>query len=122
MNETAAIEEILDRLVQAWNRRDGPAFAALFTSDADYVTGDGDWIRGRGAIDRLVRDAAAGAEAFIEGAVSIRQAGNVATAVFRWSARVPDGAGSRGVTTCVLTRRQSRWLIELLQNTDCTAP
>lgn len=118
MSAEAEVETILERLVGAWNSRDASGFAGLFTEDADYVTGDGVWIRGQPAIERLVTDAEPGARVTIETKASIRTAGEVATVVFRWSAPGPGGGLSRGVTTCVVTRRHGRWLIDRLHNTD----
>ena len=117
MVEEVELEELVGRLVDAWNRRDAASFAALFTPDADYVTRDGLWVRGRDSIRLLVNQADAMGHASIVSGPSIRSHGAVASVTFRWLA--DDGtAHSRGVTTCVLTRAGRRWLIERLQTTD----
>jgi nitronate monooxygenase len=112
------VQNVLERLVGAWNRRDAKSFADLFTADADYVTGDGDWLRGRRAIERLIESASSPAHASIDGATSIRVAGSTATALFRWAASGTPPA--RGVTTCVLVEDESEggFRIARLQNTD----
>ena len=120
MSAEAEIRRVLDRLLDAWNRRDSAAFARLFTPDADYVTGDGSWVHGRGEIGSLVRDAEAGTKASLVGHPSIRAAEDWATVISRWSAVASDGSESRGVMSCVLVREKDRWLVDRLQNTDET--
>ncbi len=48
--ERAVIEGIVARLEAAWNAMDGPAFAAPFAGDADFVNIQGDHFRGRDLI------------------------------------------------------------------------
>jgi uncharacterized protein (TIGR02246 family) len=48
--DRAALESIVARLEAAWNAMDGPAFAAAFATDADFVTIRGEHYRGRPAI------------------------------------------------------------------------
>ncbi len=52
MDDQAAntAREIIGRLEAAWNAADGPAFAAPFTEDADFVNIRGDYVRSREAI------------------------------------------------------------------------
>lgn len=45
--DTAEIRDLLDRLVDAWNRGDADAYGACFTDDATYVTYVGTVYRGR---------------------------------------------------------------------------
>ena len=120
MKAEAEIERVIDELFDAWNRGDGAGFARLFTRDADYVTGDGVWLRGRAEIEGLVRTAGAGGKASRVGPPSIRAMARWATAVFRWRGPAAEGRGSRGVVTCVFVRNRGRWLVHRLQNTDET--
>ena len=114
MSVEAEIHELLESLVDSWNRGDGAAFASLFAPDADYVTGDGEWLHGRRAIEDLMGSTKAGARASLRGTASIRVLGAVATAVFRWGT-----ADAGGVVTCVVVRGvDGRWLIDRFQNTD----
>ena len=48
--DRSAVETIVTRLEAAWNAMDGDAFAAPFTSDADFVNIRGEHFRGRDAI------------------------------------------------------------------------
>ena len=105
-------------LVEAWNRGDAESFADHFTPDADYVTGEGEWLQGRSAIKDRVGAAAVDRGARIEGSISLRVHEKMATAMFRWSARTEGGAMFRGVVSCVVVKQDGRCLIERLQNTD----
>jgi len=112
MNEDE-VRRLLDRLFDAWNRGDAPAFAALFSPEADYVTGEGEWVHGRAAIGALLAAAAASGPASLQGPPSVRLHDGAASAIFRWSAG-PAG----GIVSCVLERGPDGWLIERLHNTD----
>ena len=48
--ERAALERVVGRLEAAWNAMDGPAFAAPFAADADFVNIRAEHFRGRPAI------------------------------------------------------------------------
>jgi uncharacterized protein (TIGR02246 family) len=109
---------VAQRLVRAWNEGTAEALAALFTAHADYVGADGVRRRGRGAIEEMRRTAVNAPTVAIEGAVSIRSHGDVATVLFSWSAREGTGPARRGVITCVVVRRKGRWLIDRLHNTN----
>jgi uncharacterized protein (TIGR02246 family) len=48
--DRAALEKIVRQLEAAWNAMDGPAFAAPFAAQADFVNIRGEHFRGRAAI------------------------------------------------------------------------
>ena len=48
--DRAAFETIVRQLEAAWNAMDGPAFAAPFAADADFVNIRGEHFRGQAAI------------------------------------------------------------------------
>ena len=50
--DDADVRAVVDRYVEARERRDGAAVAALFTADADQFTTGGEWRRGRDAVVR----------------------------------------------------------------------
>jgi uncharacterized protein (TIGR02246 family) len=50
-NDETAIRGMVQQLQDAWNAGDGTGFAAPFAEDADYVVINGNFIRGRAAID-----------------------------------------------------------------------
>ncbi|WP_152396103.1 SgcJ/EcaC family oxidoreductase [Paenibacillus guangzhouensis] len=53
MNDRQAIQNLFIRLSQAWDAGDGVAYGRCFTADADYVTFNGEHLRGRQAIDTV---------------------------------------------------------------------
>jgi uncharacterized protein (TIGR02246 family) len=48
--DQAAIRRLADHLVAAWNDGNGAAYGQAFTEDCDYVTFNGDRVRGRDAV------------------------------------------------------------------------
>jgi uncharacterized protein (TIGR02246 family) len=48
--DETAVRDIVQRYVDARERRDASALAALFTADADQFTTSGEWRRGRDAV------------------------------------------------------------------------
>lgn len=52
-DDETAIRDLLRRLMEAWNRGDGNAYAAQFTEDADYIAPDGTHLQGRQATAQL---------------------------------------------------------------------
>jgi uncharacterized protein (TIGR02246 family) len=49
----AEIEQLFHQLSQAWDQGDDEAFGACFTEDADYVTFQGDYLKGRKEIEKV---------------------------------------------------------------------
>ncbi len=111
------VQDLIGRLVQAWNRRDTTAVFAMFTADADYVTTDGEWLHGPQDIAGLLRDAPTGGLAAIHGIPSVRATEDMATVVCR-SVTSDGSVEFRCVTTCVVVKRNDQWLIDRLQNTE----
>ncbi|CAG7649866.1 SgcJ/EcaC family oxidoreductase [Paenibacillus allorhizosphaerae] len=48
--DMGAISELFTALSEAWNNGDGAAYGECFTEDADYVTFNGQHLKGRGQI------------------------------------------------------------------------
>jgi uncharacterized protein (TIGR02246 family) len=118
MSESDEVEEVLHRLLEAWSRRDAGAFAGMFTEDADYVTGDGQWLKGRPAIRGLVESPGPMARVAVLGPASIRAWDGGASVVFRWAASTSALIRAVGVASCVLERTPDGWRVQRLQNTD----
>jgi hypothetical protein len=106
-------EEVVPSLVAAWNAGDPSLFAALFTEDAEYVTGSGTLARGRAAIAELLSSGGVGVA--VEQPPSVRVYGDVASMLFRWRS---EDSGRHGIVSLVVIERGSVWLIDRLQNTD----
>ena len=118
MSKSHEVEDVVQRLLEAWNRRDAGAFAGLFTEDADYVTGEGQWLKGRPAIRGLVESRGPVARVAVLGPASIRRWDGGAAVVFRWAASNSALIRARGVASCVLEPTHDGWRIQTLQNTD----
>ena len=127
MGTDPGIEQLVQQLVDAWNRREWPAFSRLFREDADYVTGDGRRLSGRERIrESLSAEASQSPE---ENRVSLvvesvkRMSPAIAVVLCAWE-REPDGEGKRvdeaagGRVTMVLENGEEGWRIVALQNTD----
>ena len=120
MEPREAATQLVHDVVSAWNRGDASAFASLFTSDADYVTGAGVWLRGREAIAELLRTASP-PRVRVDGEVAIREYGSVGSIIFRWVTQPGTDPHRRGVITCLVVQTDAGWLIDRLHNTDETS-
>jgi uncharacterized protein (TIGR02246 family) len=127
--ERASLERIVARLEAAWNAMDGPAFAAPFAPNADFVTIRGEHFRGRPAIAAghaaIFRTIYAGStnRLTVENARLLRA--EVALVHVHSVLDAPSGplAGRhRARFTLVLTRESSGWVIAALHNTVEAAP
>lgn len=114
-SEEHPIRQRVAALVAAWNRGDLRAFAGSFASDAEYITGDGEWIRGSRAIeDRFVREFRKPVLMEVD-EISVRVLSDTAAlAHLVWSS-----AKRQGVLTAVFAAPE--WKIVSLQNTDRAA-
>ena len=121
MNAEHALQQLVLDLVRAWNSRDGTSFCGLFDEDADYVTGSGVRLAGRGSIrDALFADAsgALDSEQVAVTTQSVKALGpDAAVILCTWQI---DSAGRAGVMTIVTRRTGEAWRIIALQNTDKT--
>ncbi len=128
MSDDEAVREVGRRCVDAWNRHDMAAFAALFREDADFVNVYGSWWVGRARIE--AEHAAVHATVFRASRLealgmtvkSLRP--DVATLHVRWTlsgiAR-PDGQAlpdREGVLSFTLLKDDEGWTIAAGQNTD----
>jgi uncharacterized protein (TIGR02246 family) len=127
--ERAALENIVRQLEAAWNAMDGPAFAAPFASDADFVTIRGEHFRGRAAIaaghTAIFQTIYAGStnHCNTESARLLRS--EVALVHVRSVLHVPKGPLAGRHEACfslVLTKERGRWEIAGLHNTLQTPP
>ena len=127
--DRADLERIVAQLEAAWNAMDGPAFAAPFASDADFVTIRGEHFRGRPAIaaghSSIFRTIYAGStnRLTVESARLLRA--DVALVHVHSVLDAPTGplAGRhRARFSLVLTREPEGWVIAALHNTIEAAP
>src|ERR671939_770226 len=124
-NVNEAIRELVAQMVAAWNSGDMRAFASLFTADASYITGRGQWLKGRQAIEEefSTRDTQESAVIISDTQIKLLTQ-DVALVNNTWEMKGPTnqkagGAPLRsGIITQVLIREGEIWLIAALQNTD----
>jgi hypothetical protein len=110
IDNSFTVAEVIQSLIDAWNRRDAMAFKNLFSKDANYITGDGRWLKGHRPIADLCSERSESVSLVDEPSITLY--GDVAIATFRWSIEnKPVG----GIITLVVNRD---WKIETLQNTD----
>jgi uncharacterized protein (TIGR02246 family) len=123
-NDRTAIAEIVQKIEDAWNAGDGPAFAAPMALDADFVTIRAEHLRGREAIATghagIFQTIYAGStnRYMLEAARLL--APDIALAHVRATLDVPAGplAGRHSALfSMVLTRGSSGWLIASFHNT-----
>lgn len=122
--DRAAIDTLVHRLEAAWKAMDGPAFAAPFADDADFVNIRGERFRGRAAIAAghaaIFRTIYAGsiARLTVEAARLLRP--DVALVHVHSLLDAPQGplAGRHGARfSMVLTREAGKWEIAGFHNT-----
>jgi uncharacterized protein (TIGR02246 family) len=106
------IRQRMADLVAAWNRGDLRSFVDSFLHDAEYIAGDGEWIRGSWAIEeRFRREFRTPALLSVE-ETSVRiLSADAALAHLVWSS-----ATRHGVLTAVFAAPD--WRIVSLQSTD----
>jgi uncharacterized protein (TIGR02246 family) len=114
-SEEHPIRQRVAELVAAWNRGDLRVFVASFAFDAEYITGDGEWIRGSRAIEqRFVREFRKPLLMDVD-EISVRVISDTAAiAHLVWSS-----PKRRGLLTAVFAAPD--WKIVSLQNTDVRA-
>ena len=131
-SDTAALHGMAQEMTQAWNAHDMGRFAALFTTDADFVNVAGTHWKGRGQIEaehaRLhlgqFRESVLTADRF---AVQFPTR-DVALVHLDWSIRGDRNADDTareprsGVFSWVAMRTPQGWLIRAVHNTNKPAP
>jgi uncharacterized protein (TIGR02246 family) len=127
--DQAGLERIVNQLEAAWNGMDGPAFAAPFAGDADFVTIRGEHFRGRSAIGAghaaIFRTIYAGSTVrfTVESARLLRP--DVGLLHVRSVLNAPSGPLAGEHSACfsmVLTKERGSWEIAGFHNTLEAAP
>ncbi|HEV8700274.1 MAG TPA: SgcJ/EcaC family oxidoreductase [Candidatus Polarisedimenticolia bacterium] len=126
-----AIRRVVEELVEAWNRGDGPSFSRLFAENADYVTASGVRLAGRGRIrDALFTRPPASAESGRVSLVteSVKMLGpDAAVILCAWhmdpghAPEIRESSVRTGFVTLVMQGEADGWRIIALQNTDTTS-
>jgi uncharacterized protein (TIGR02246 family) len=124
-SDGAAIREVVRKYVDARERRDPKALAALFTGDADQLTTAGEWRRGR---NNVVQGGLASSQAnpgsrqiTIETVRSLAPGVAIADGLYEISGAAA-AAPRRMRTTFVLVRDAGEWRIAAIRNMAPTDP
>jgi uncharacterized protein (TIGR02246 family) len=130
-NEESAVRDLVDSFAVAWNRHDGPALAALFTEDGDFVNVIGRWAQGRAAIAAVLNrnhPTIFRESHLAQTNVTIRSPRpEVAIVHARWNLSGERGQQDevlpprQGIITLLLTKEPGGWRIAAFQNTDILA-
>jgi uncharacterized protein (TIGR02246 family) len=126
--DEAAVRAVASASVDAWNRHDMKAFAALFAEDADFVNVIGLWWRGRAEIQKEHEALHATRMknthlTAVDTTVRFLKP-DVAVVHTRWELTGDTGLegkplpSRKGLMTYVLVRRGDTWPIAVSQNTD----
>lgn len=127
-----AIQGLVESFMDAWNRHDAHAFAAVFAEDADFTNVRGVGATGRSKIEEF--HAARFATTFKNShqtstGVKIRFIGADAAAVdVRWQmtgaldAQGSPGPDRNGLLSFVMERQAGGWQIVVMHNLELTAP
>jgi uncharacterized protein (TIGR02246 family) len=119
-----AVRALVDRYVDARERRDPAAIGALFTADADQFTTGGEWRRGREAVVRgaLASSERTGGTRRITVRAVRFPAPDVAIADGAYDiAGTRDGSSRQLWTTFVMARGRDGWKIAAIRNAAPTA-
>lgn len=123
--DEAAVRALLDTLRRAWNAGDGKAYGAVFTDGCDYVTFNGDRVRGCSAVatshQQLFETHLKGSKLFLE-EVDIKPASPDVAIVHCIGNSLVDGQkelspSRRSIQTLVAVRTRDGWLFDAFQNT-----
>jgi uncharacterized protein (TIGR02246 family) len=117
--DVAAVRAVVASYVDARERRDATALAALFTDDADQLVSTGEWRRGRDAVvgGGLASSARTSGARTIEVETVRFASPDVAIADGRYEIAAAAGAPARHMwTTFVMARRAGTWRISAIRN------
>jgi uncharacterized protein (TIGR02246 family) len=126
--DESAIRQVVKQVENGWNTHDGKAFAAPFTTDADYVVVNGTKIKGRDAIEKghtaifstIYKDSRNAAT--VKSIRFLRP--DVAVVHVEWNLEFRAGGEMRkahAMNTMVMTRDGGKWSISVFQNTPVQA-
>jgi uncharacterized protein (TIGR02246 family) len=114
----AAVRDVVKRYVDAREKSDAAAIAALFTSDADQLVSSGEWRKGRDAVVKgtLASSQQTGGTRTIAVETVRFPAKDVAIADGRYEITGGTGGDRRMWSTFVMTRTKDGWRIAAIRN------
>jgi len=123
--DVAAVKAIVSSYVDARERRDATALAALFTEDADQLVSTGEWRRSRDAVVKggLASSARSSGVRTIDVETVRFVSADVAVADGRYEIAAAAGAPARHMwTTFVMARHAGTWRISAIRNMRPSEP
>ncbi len=128
--EQVAIEELFNKLTEAWDSGNGEAYGSCFTEDADYVTFQGEHLKGRKEIIDVHQELWNGVLRGSNLLGEIKQIRFLSpdVAVFhglgvvklRFQKKAPSNRDS--INTNVIVKEKAEWKISAFQNGRITKP
>jgi len=125
-------EGLVEGFIRAWNAHDMKALGGLFAEDADFITVEGNWWKGRAWIQAQHERAHAAklkATMLVETNTTVRLARpDVAVLLFKWElSGEPDPEGKptaprHGIMQIVAVKQAGGWRIVSAQNTNAMTP
>jgi uncharacterized protein (TIGR02246 family) len=123
---------VVDAFIRAWNAHDMKALGELFTEDADYVTAEGKWWKGRTWIQSQLERAHAAklkTTMMVETNTTVRTVRpDVAVMHFEWEVSGELGADGKplitrhGILHIVAVKQSGGWRIVSAQDTATMPP
>lgn len=131
VKDRAAIEQTVERFLDAWNKHDAHAFAMTFTEDADFTNVAGMHARGRANVEKFHAPVFATIFKDSHQTAQIRSirflTPDLAAVDVDWQmtgATFPNGSpmtDRKGLLNWVMARQANGdWLIEVMHNTELT--
>jgi uncharacterized protein (TIGR02246 family) len=122
--DETTIKEVIERMIEAWNRGDARGFAAPFADDADFVAFEGTHLRGRAEIVEFHQPLFATAlkNTRLEGGVKFVRFINPRLAVLHaWGSTTLGGQTNASpsrdsMQLFVFTRHDEGWLCDAMLN------
>lgn len=128
MENKLAIQEVLNKMMRAWNAQDANAYALLFTENASHTNVLGQKNKGRAVIEK--QHALILSTIFKNTQLEIMEAETefitpgIATSDVIWTmtgATLPDGSPwpeRRGLLNLLFTQKDSEWKIHIFHNME----
>jgi len=131
-NDDEAIRSVMSRFLDAWNRHDAHAFAAVFADDADFTNVRGQSASGRKEIERFHEPVFATVfkdshQEHTEIKIRYIRSDVAAVDVIWKMTGVTDPQGNprpprHGLLNFVMTKSDNQWLIVVMHNMDVGSP
>lgn len=122
--DETTVRDVVNRMVEAWNRHDGAGFAAPFSDNADFIAFEGTHLKGRAQIREFHQHLFDGElkGTRLEGGVSfVRFLGPALAVMHSWATTTLPGQTNASpsrdsLQLFVLVKRGDEWICESMLN------